>query len=871
MSNTASRTQFHLKDYKAPAFWIDKVDLTIRLNEAQTQVVAESHVIFNDKDWSWPQVLELDGDQLKLLDLKINGKKWTQFEEKNGKLFISEIPQEFTIEITTQIDPTSNKSGEGIYKSNNLYCTQCESQGFRKITYFVDRPDNMAIYSTRIEAPKAQYPFLLSNGNLVAKGDLENGRHFANWEDPFKKPSYLFALVAGDLDVIEDSFKTKSGKNVKLQVFADRGRGHRCQHAMDSLKWSMKWDEERFNLEYDLDLFMIVAVDDFNFGAMENKGLNIYNSVAALADAKTADDNTHYKITAIVGHEYFHNWTGNRVTCRDWFQLSLKEGLTVYRDQEFTADLFSRTFQRIEDVTGLRDAQFSEDAGPNAHPVRPLSAYSVDNFYTSTIYEKGAELIRMMEVILGREGFAKGIAKYFELFDGQAVTTDDFVHAMETANNADLKQFRLWYSQAGTPIVDVRSEHDIKSGKYTLHFKQTLPNTPDMSDKKPMHIPIKLGLVGMNSKKDLIDSNTLIQLKQTEMSVSFDGITEAVVPSLLRDFSAPVNLNYEYSDEDLLFLKANDSNLFNRFEASFRLQVAAIKDFYNAEKSSGSPKDYTALFKALADNLEHASEDPLFVSSILSTPSWGTFEQDMKDIDPISLDKAIDGFKKAKATALEKELCETFEDFKPGLEDFKLTPDAIGKRRLAGSALVLLSMLDDNKYLDWAEEMFNHPMMAARTPALGAFLNSKDQRANTIVKKFFDEFKNDGVIINKALYIKSALSYGGFSATLNEIKSSPEYNAKNSNNVRSVWRGLCWDNLSEFHKTSGENYKLLGDAVLEADKFNAHLSAGLVSTFDNFKRLAEPHHSLIKTQLERIVKTEGISANVFELATNALK
>ncbi len=871
MSSTSNRTQFHLKDYKAPAFWIDKVDLHIRLDGSDTKVVAKSHVKFNTADWSWPQALELDGDQLQLVEVSVNGEKWEKFEATPSKLTLKDVPQDFELSVTTKIDPVANKSGEGIYKSKELYCTQCESQGFRKITYFVDRPDNMAIYTTRIEAPKKEYPLLLSNGNKIESGDLDNGWHYALWEDPFKKPCYLFALVAGDLEGIDDTFTTKSGRKVKLQVLADRGRKARCQHAMDSLKWSMKWDEDRFGLEYDLDLFMIVAVDDFNFGAMENKGLNIYNSMAALADAKTADDNSHYKITAIVGHEYFHNWTGNRVTCRDWFQLSLKEGLTVYRDQEFTADLFSRTYQRIEDVTALRDSQFSEDGGPNAHPVRPESAYSVDNFYTSTIYEKGAELIRMMEVILGREGFAKGIDKYFELYDGQAVTTDDFVHAMETANGADLKQFRLWYSQAGTPKVSVRSEHDLASAKYTLHFKQEIPDTPDMKNKKPMHIPVKLGLMGKESKKDLIDADTVVELKEATHSVTFENIKEAVVPSLFRDFSAPVNLEYEYSDADLLFLNAYDSNLFNRFEAANRLQITAVKDFYNAKKNGGSPKDYSELFKALGENLKKAEEDPLFVSSILSTPGWSTFEQSIPSLDPLALSTALKEFKIAKATALESELASTFEKFKPGSEAFELTPRAIGRRKLAATALIQLSTLKKDKYQTWAQEMFDHPMMAARSSALGAFLNIGGPKAKEVFTRFFDEFKADGVLINKTLYVLAALSEGGFSKTLSEIKSNKEFNPKNANNVRYLWRVLVGDNPEEFHKTTGENYKLLADAVLEADKFNAHLSSSLVGYFDTFKIFAEPHTSLMKAELERIAKTEGISANVYELATKALK
>lgn len=870
------KEKFYLKDYEPPIFWQNKIDLNYDLFESHTLVTAESQIAFNSEAHGTFQAgthaLVLDGEKMELESVQVDGAAWSDYSMGESALTLSNVPENFVLRIVTRIDPASNKSGEGLYLSKGLYTTQCESQGFRRMTYFVDRPDNMALFTTRITADKMGYPELLSNGNLIESGDLEDGRHFAKWEDPFRKPAYLFALVAGDLEGIDDTFTTRSGREVKLRVLAGKGRKDRCQHAMESLKWSMKWDEDRFNLEYDLDLFMIVAVDDFNFGAMENKGLNIYNSLAALADEKTADDRTHFRITSIIGHEYFHNWSGNRVTCRDWFQLSLKEGLTVYRDQEFTADLFSRSYQRIEDVKALRAAQFSEDAGPTAHPVRPESAYSVDNFYTPTIYEKGAELIRMMETILGREAFSKGIDKYFELYDGMAVTTDDFVHAMEVSSGADLKHFRKWYSQAGTPKVTAKIEQDLTSGKVKLHLSQNTKPTPGQESKEALHIPVQLGLIGRDSKKDLLPLDYVLHLKSDEETFEFDGITEAVVPSLFREFSAPVELSYEGAVDERAFLMKHDSNLFNRWEAFQTMQVEAVSSIYLAQCDGKTASAISEeLWDGLKANLSLAPQDPLFVSLMLGNPDWGTFERRFEKLDPEALSFAITSFKEQKAKALKSELEGIFEEYRLREGDtYVLSPEKMGQRLLAESALHLLVRTGDEKFVSASQELFALPMMAAKWTAVTSMAPLDHPASWEILEKTWQDMKSDGVQINKALTAYAAGSGSKFEEVYKKVTSDSDYDSKNANNVRSLWRGFARENTGNFHSADGRYYTMLADATLEADSFNPHLSSGMVMPLVNYKNYAPKNADKMKAELERIFAQKNLSSNLYELVEKAL-
>ncbi|MCB0351027.1 MAG: aminopeptidase N, partial [Bdellovibrionales bacterium] len=831
MKNTHKK--FELKNYKAPSFWQDKLDLTFRLFETHTEVEAISHCRFNADDWSWPSPLELSGEHLELLSVEINGKTWTQFKKEDNHLHIQDTPKEFTLKIVTKILPSENKSMVGLYETNGLYCTQCESEGFRKITYFTDRPDNMAIYSTRIEADKKKFPYLLSNGNLIESGDLKDNRHFALWQDPFKKPSYLFALVAGDLDMIENHFITKSGKKVTLQVYANRGRKERCYHAMNSLKWSMKWDEERFNLEYDLDLFMIVAVDDFNFGAMENKGLNIYNSMAALADEKTADDQMFSRITSIVGHEYFHNWSGNRVTCRDWFQISLKEGLTVFRDQEFTSDLFSRPVQRLDDVTALRERQFPEDAGPNAHPVRPESAFAIENFYTFTIYQKGAELIRMIQTIIGSDNFNKGIAKYFELYDGQAVTTEEFVHAMEVASGFDLKHFRLWYSQAGTPIVDVQGSYNSEAKTYTLNFKQHTPPTPGQDKKLPLHIPVNVGLLSSEGK-DLLPA-TVLQLTKSEQSFEFKNISQTPLPSLFRDFSAPVKFNFEYNEKDNLFLLKKDSNLFNRWEAAQRLYEKSILDIYAALEGCSTPTAPTDFILALQNNIENADNDPLFVSRLVQPPSISVLEQSLEIVNPVNLDLARKRFKRFLATELEPTLNEVFVKYKPK-DKFEINPRAVGERALMGVALSYLCTLENPRYYEMAYSLSKGKTMTEKSYAISALIQADAKEAKMAVDDFYNEFGTDGVLVNRWISYSAASSNENAHLNLQNIMNNKVFDKNNPNNNTSLWRGIVGGALAAFHQKDGLVYKLLADKVLEIDAYNPSVAARIVNFLENWRK-----------------------------------
>ncbi len=588
----------YLSEYKVPAYLVDQVDLRFELFEDGARVHSTLTVRRNPDSAESAAPLFLHGDSLQLESVSLNGSPLGtgEFEDRGDALVVPSVPEEFELQVVTWIEPQNNTRLEGLYKSSGMFCTQCEAEGFRCITFYPDRPDVMARFRTRIEADKSAYPVLLSNGNPVDKGELENGRHFVTWEDPFPKPAYLFALVAGDLVEKKDTFTTCSGRNIDLRMYVEPRNAKKCDFAMDALKRSMRWDEDVYGREYDLDIFMIVAVDDFNMGAMENKGLNIFNSSCVLASQETATDAAFQRIEAIVAHEYFHNWSGNRVTCRDWFQLSLKEGFTVFRDSQFSADMGSPTVKRIEDATLLRTAQFAEDAGPMAHPVRPASYMEISNFYTLTIYEKGAEVVRMIHNLLGDEMFRKGSDLYFQRHDGQAVTTDDFVRAMEDASGRDLGQFRLWYEQAGTPVVSVSDEYDESSGIYRLTVRQSIPDTPGQTGKKPQHIPFALGLLGadgqplplkLSGESGEAPLERVLELSQAEHCFEFEGLSERPVPSLLRDFSAPVRVHYPWTREQLLFLMSHDPDGFNRWDAGQRLAVDVIQSLVGAPESAG--------------------------------------------------------------------------------------------------------------------------------------------------------------------------------------------------------------------------------------------------------------------------------------------
>ncbi|WP_029830644.1 aminopeptidase N, partial [Vibrio parahaemolyticus] len=686
------------KDYQAPSHTITDIDLTFDLYDNDTIVTALSKVVQKGESTT----LELDGEGLELRSVKVDGEDWAHHEVKEVSLVLSDLPAEFELEIITKIDPEANTALEGLYKSGGAFCTQCEAEGFRRITYYLDRPDVLAKYTTKVIADKATYPYLLSNGNRIAQGEAENGRHWVQWQDPHPKPAYLFALVAGDFDVLRDKYTTMSGRNVDLEIFVDKGNLDRAGHAMTSLINSMKWDEERFGLEYDLDIYMIVAVDFFNMGAMENKGLNIFNSKFVLANDQTATDRDYLGIEAVIGHEYFHNWTGNRVTCRDWFQLSLKEGLTVFRDQEFSSDLGSRAVNRIDNVRIIRGPQFAEDASPMSHPIRPDKVIEMNNFYTLTVYEKGSEVIRMYHTLLGEEGFQKGMKLYFERHDGTAATCEDFVSAMEDATGVDLKQFRLWYSQSGTPTLRVNSEYNAEAKTYALTVEQFTEATQDQAEKQALHIPFDIELY--DSKGQIIpltingeSVHSVLDIKQDKQTFVFENVAEQPVPSLLREFSAPVKLEYDYSDAELIFLMKHATNDFARWDASQMLLAKYIRQNVTNVQTGSEVQLSEDLIDAFRGVLLDENLEPAFIAQVFSLPSINEITGWYKQIDVDAVDTVLNSITVSLSAALEDELSATYHTLKQA--EYTIDHAAIGKRALRNQCLQFLAHTDKGNTL----------------------------------------------------------------------------------------------------------------------------------------------------------------------------
>ena len=868
MKNSAPQT-IRLQDYTAPAYLVREIELTFDLHEEHTDVDAKIKMGRNTASKA-PASLELDGEKLELRYVKLDGKALAaaDYHVTDTQLSFVKAPEgEFALEIGTRIKPQDNLTLEGLYKSKGMFCTQCEAQGFRKITYYPDRPDVMAVFTTVIKADKARYPILLSNGNLIEKKDLEGGRHLARWNDPFKKPAYLYALVAGDLGRTEDHFVTRSGKRVKLEIYVDKGNEDRTQHAMTSLKNSMKWDEDTFGLEYDLDIFMIVAVDDFNFGAMENKGLNIFNSSYVLAKPSTATDTDYENIEAVVAHEYFHNWTGNRITCRDWFQLSLKEGLTVYRDQEFSSDMTSRAVCRIDNVNRLRSIQFPEDAGPMAHPIRPSSYIEINNFYTATVYEKGSEVIRMIATILGREGFRKGMDKYFELFDGQAVTTEDFVHAMSVANNADLTQFRqTWYEQAGTPELTVKADWNEAAKKYTLEISQKCPATPGQPEKKPFHIPMVLGLLGAEGQTL---KETTLHLKKEKETFSFE-LPSKPVPSFLRGFSAPVKLNYEYTEAELLLLLAKDGDPFARWEAGQTLALRTLQGLIDAHRAGEELEVSTEYLETLGQIAADQGVDPALRAQILTLPDEGQVGQAQAVIHVESvhaavsfLSQAIAFHNEARFAALFKQLATT--------EAYRYTPAQTGARALKAVALSYLTETGKPEHAAEALRFLKAAgNMTDEIAGLAALVHHECKEREEALRHFYEKWKGETLVMNKWLAAQGMSQVPGGLARLRRLMEDPVFNINNPNKVSSLLHGFARNNHVQFHAPGGEAYKFFADLVLDIDTRNPSLASRLVSSFNQWKRYDEKRKALMKAELERIVAKPGLSAGVFEIASKAL-
>ncbi|KEF32894.1 Membrane alanine aminopeptidase N [Marinobacter nitratireducens] len=869
----------YLSEYRVPAYLVDSVDLTFELFEEGARVHSVLSVRRNPDSDAGPAPLELDGDSLKLESLALDGKTLDEgaFEDLGDRLVIPGVPETFELTVVTWIEPQNNTRLEGLYKSSGMFCTQCEAEGFRCITYFPDRPDVMSRFRTRIEAEKSAYPVLLSNGNDVDRGDLADGRHFVTWEDPFPKPCYLFALVAGDLVEKRDSFTTCSGREIDLRMYVEPRNAEKCDHAMDSLKRSMRWDEDVYGREYDLDIFMIVAVDDFNMGAMENKGLNIFNSSCVLASQETATDMAFQRIEAIVAHEYFHNWSGNRVTCRDWFQLSLKEGFTVFRDASFSADTGSPTVKRIEDVTLLRTAQFAEDAGPMSHPVRPSSYMEISNFYTLTIYEKGAEVVRMIHSLLGPDMFRKGSDLYFERHDGQAVTTDDFVRAMEDASGRDLSQFRLWYEQAGTPVLDVSDEFDASAGIYRLTIRQSIPDTPGQSNKQPQHIPFAMGLLGAQGQAlplRLRSGDTdaplerVLELTDAEHTFEFHGLDERPVPSLLRHFSAPVRVSYPWTREQLQFLMSHDPDGFNRWDAGQRLAVDVIQGLV------GNP-DEDAIDSRLVDAyrqlISDSSLDQALVAKMLQLPSEAYLIELSEAADAPAIHAARERVLKRLATALRDELVACYNrNHQSG--PYRVTPEQIAGRSLRNTALSWLLLINDDEGRELASQQFRAAdNMTDRMGALRALVNS-DYEADRerVLSEFYERFRHDPQVVEQWFSVQAASGQAGRLPQIRALLEHEAFDWKNPNKVRSVIGAFAGQNLAEFHKPDGSGYEFLAEQVCRLDDSNPQIAARLVTPLTRWRKFAPSYGEQMKAGLEKVRDKAGLSRDVYEVVHKSL-
>ncbi|MEG0201505.1 MAG: aminopeptidase N [Comamonas sp.] len=897
----APATAIYRADYQAPAWWIDTVDLTFDLDPAKTRVLSKMRVRRNPDVAAQP--LRLDGDELNLARVLVNG-AGTSFKMDGDQLVLENLPEGLEpveLEIFTTCAPAKNTKLMGLYVSEDTFFTQCEAEGFRRITYFLDRPDVMAMYTVTLRANKAQYPVLLSNGNLVDSGDLEEGRHFAKWVDPHKKPSYLFALVAGKLVAREQQIKSRAGNNHLLQVFVRPGDLEKTEHAMNSLMHSIAWDEARFGLSLDLERFMIVATSDFNMGAMENKGLNIFNTKYVLANQATATDTDYFNIESVVGHEYFHNWTGDRVTCRDWFQLSLKEGLTVFRDQEFSMDMAgsasARAVKRIDDVRVLRTAQFPEDAGPMAHPVRPDSYIEINNFYTVTIYEKGAEVVRMQHNLVGREGFAKGMKLYFERHDGQAVTCDDFSQAIADANPGSplaqhLPQFRHWYSQAGTPVLKAVGQYDAAAQSYTLTLSQSCAPTVGQPQKLPFVIPVQMGLITASGQEIALQlqgeeaaqasTSRMLVLTEATQSFVFTNVSEAPVPSLLRAFSAPVVLDCEFSDAQLLTLLAHDSDPFNQWEASQRLglryalkAIAATADAESASGQLGTEILPAAYVQALRDVLCNDQLDTAFKDLVLTLPSEGYIAEQLAEVDPQRVHAVREAMQLQLAGALQSEWEAVWEAHR---DTGAYTPDHVsaGRRALAGRALAMLCLTavhsGDSVWPGRAYQRCKDAgNMTDRLAALSALLYSASPLAEQALQRFHAMFQQDALVLDKWFSLQGGACdrSGNVLPAVKALMKHADFQIKNPNRARSLIFSFC-NNQGAFHRSDAAGYVFWADRVIEIDAFNPQVAARLARVMDRWKKLADPYRTAAHAAIERVAAKPNLSNDVREVITRAL-
>jgi aminopeptidase N len=870
-------------EYRPPAFLVDTLDLVLDLAPEDTRVTATLAFRRNPdadpRDRDAPLIL--DGEQQEAVEVDLDGValRSSRAQLTPRSLTILDPPPQGTLTVRSRIAPARNVALEGLYVSSGVFCTQCEPEGFRRITYFPDRPDVLARYTVTLRADRAAYPVLLSNGNLTAQGSLPGGRHFATWHDPFPKPSYLFAAVAGALDALTDEFVTRSGKRVALQIHSTRANIPRCRHAMDAVKKAFRWDEERFGREYDLDAFMIFCADDFNMGAMENKGLNIFNSRLVLADPATATDDDYEAIEGVIGHEYFHNWSGNRVTCRDWFQLSLKEGLTVFRDQEFTSDLTSRAVERIGAVEFLRREQYPEDAGPMAHNVRPDEYQEINNFYTSTVYEKGAELIRMQHTLLGAERFRRGTDLYFARYDGRAVTCDDFVQAMQDASAVDLTQFRRWYAQAGTPVVKVKGSFDRAAATYTLELSQDTPPTPGQPEKLPLHIPFAVGLVDRDGR-DIplrlageaapVGTTRVLELRESSQSFRFAGIEEPPVPSLLRNFSAPVIVDYPYTDDELAFLAAHDSDAVTRWDAaqrSFASAMLSLARDHHAGQPLALPRSLAGIVeKLLADRVS----DPALIALAVTPPDAAYVAAQEAIVDPEGVTAARAFLKRALGTTLRA----SFEGVYAGRRvraPYAPSNDQTGARRLVNTCLQYLAAVDDPSARQMAVSHYDaSDNMTDTFAALAALKDGASEERDALFSRFEARWRDEPLVLDKWFALEALAERPDTLARVQALLAHPRFNARNPNRVRSLVGAFALRNFARFHARDGQGYAFAADQVLLLDATNPQLAATVAGAFNLWKRFAQPRRGLMEAALQRIAQAPGLSPDVNEVVTRTL-
>lgn len=875
----------YLKDYQAPEYLIDETHLTFELFEDHSLVHAQLVMRRNPARGAGLPPLVLDGQQLELLSVSLADQPLSadDYQLDDSHLTLHPTSASFTLDTSVKIHPESNTALEGLYKSSGMFCTQCEAEGFRKITYYLDRPDVMSKFTTTVVAEQHSYPVLLSNGNPIASGPGEDGRHWATWEDPFMKPAYLFALVAGDLWCVEDSFRTQSGRDVALRIYVEPENIDKCQHAMNSLKKSMRWDEETYGREYDLDIFMIVAVNDFNMGAMENKGLNIFNSSAVLARAETATDAAHQRVEAIVAHEYFHNWSGNRVTCRDWFQLSLKEGFTVFRDAGFSSDMNSRTVKRIQDVAYLRTHQFAEDAGPMAHAVRPESFIEISNFYTLTVYEKGSEVVGMIHTLLGAEGFRKGSDLYFERHDGQAVTCDDFVKAMEDANGVDLTQFKRWYSQAGTPRLAVSESYDAAAKTYSLTFRQSCPQTPDKVEKLPFVIPVELGLLDskgagmalrLSGENAAQGTSRVISVTEAEQTFTFVDITEQPLPSLLRGFSAPVKLSFPYSRDQLMFLMQHDSDGFNRWDAGQQLAVQVLQELIAQHQQGQALVMDERLVTALGTVLADDSLDQAMVAEMLSLPGEAYLTEISEVADVEAIHAAREFARQQLADSLFDALWKRYQTNRSVSKATAYVAESehFARRALQNIALSYLMLTHKPEVLAAAIEQFDSAdNMTERLTALAVLVNSpfEAEKAQALAV-FAENFKDNALVMDQWFSVQAGSPLPGGLERVKALMQHPAFNLKNPNKVRALVGAFAGQNLINFHAADGSGYRFLADLVIQLNGFNPQIASRQLAPLTRWRKYDSARQALMKGELERIRASGDLSSDVFEVVSKSL-